>query len=94
MRQSMMIRIALALFILCPLSQSPAHAINWEGHEDWLEDSPHALELERRFDGRAAPLPETRAIPKCQRREEVGTVPANPYEPAPMLCGEEHDLPK
>jgi hypothetical protein len=87
-------RTALALFILIAMSANPALAINWQGHEDWLEDSPHALELERRFDGRATPLPGTRATPECQKREEVGTVPANPYEPAPMLCGEEPDLTK
>lgn len=82
------IRTALALFILGPLA-SPAGAINWDGHEDWLEESPHALEFERHLDGRAAPLPETRAVPKCQKRDDVGAVPANPYEPAPMLCVEE-----
>jgi hypothetical protein len=90
----MMIRIALALFIMCTLDMSPAEAINWDGHDDWLEETPHALELERHFDGRAAPLPETRAVPKCQKRDEVGAVPANPYEPVPMLCAEEHHLRK
>jgi len=83
-----------ALFILVAVSANPAHAINWEGHDDWLEESPHALELERHLNGRAAPLPQTRAVPKCQKREDVGAVPPNPYEPVPMLCAEEHNPPK
>jgi hypothetical protein len=36
------------------------------------------------------PLPTDRAKPDCQKREEVGKVPVNPYEPVPMLC-EEND---
>jgi hypothetical protein len=82
-----MIRIAVALFILCGLNTA-ALAINWQGHEDWLEDSPPALELERHFDRRVAPLPQPRRRPECQKREEVGAVPENPYDPVPMLCAE------
>jgi hypothetical protein len=85
----MPIRTAPAFIILAGLGTSPAFAINWEGHQDWLEDSPHAHELERHFDGRAAPLPQRRSQPACQKRDEVGAVPANPYEPVPMLCPEE-----
>jgi hypothetical protein len=78
------------LFIMCAVSSAaPAFAINWEGHEDWLEDSPPALELQRHFDNHVAPLPEIRTEPECQKREQVGQVPANPYEPVPMLCEEE-----
>lgn len=84
----MLIRIVLALFILCRFALSPAYAINWKGHDDWLEESPHALELERNLEGRAAPLPRVGSDPKCQKREEIGKVPANPYEPVPMLCDE------
>jgi hypothetical protein len=78
--------LMLPLFIIW---SAPAYAINWEGHEDWLEDSPPALELQRHFDSRVAPLPEVPADPKCQKREDVGKVQANPYEPVPMLCEEE-----
>jgi hypothetical protein len=75
--------------LLLTVWTSPALAINWEGHEDWLQDLPPALEFERHFDGSVAPLPEIRTNPKCQKREDVGEVPANPYEPVPMLCEEE-----
>jgi len=81
--------LAAGLFIFIWVGSGSALAINWEGHEDWLEDSPHAQELERQFKGRAAPLPLTRTEPDCQKRDEVGVVPANPYEPVPMLCPEE-----
>jgi hypothetical protein len=74
------------LFIISAVSSAPTFAINWEGHQDWLEDSPPALELQRHFDNRVAPLPGNRSAPECQKREEVGQVPANPYEPVPMLC--------
>jgi hypothetical protein len=85
------LRMVLALFILCRMGAGPAHAINWKGHDDWLEDSPPALELERHFDHRVMPLPPARTAPDCQKREDVGTVPANPYEPVPLLCSEERN---
>jgi hypothetical protein len=84
------ITAALSIFLMLVAAGSRcAYAINWEGHEDWLEDSPPALEFERHFDGRVAPLPPTEGTPECQKRDEVGAVPENPYEPVPMLCAEE-----
>jgi hypothetical protein len=82
--------LATGLFILASLASGSASAINWDGHDDWLADSPPALELERHFDRRVRPLPTDRAKPDCQKREEVGKVPVDPYEPVPMLC-EEND---
>jgi hypothetical protein len=86
-----MVRAAI-LIIMCAsgiCAWSPlALAINWEGHEDWLEDTPPALELQRHFDGKVAPLPEIKKKRECQELEDVGEVPANPYEPVPTLCGE------
>jgi hypothetical protein len=73
---------------LASLASRTASAINWEGHDDWLADSPPALELQRHFDGRVMPLPSDKSEPDCQKREDVGRVPADPYEPVPMLCRE------
>jgi hypothetical protein len=58
--------------------------INWEGHADWLADTPMALELERHFDGSATPPP--RRKEDRQPRSSVGTVSPNPYESVPPLC--------
>jgi hypothetical protein len=85
-------RLAAGLFICVSMGSGSALAINWEGHEDWLADSPPALELQRHFDRRVAPLPSNQLKPSCQKREDVGRVPANPYEPVPMLCNEEDPL--
>jgi hypothetical protein len=82
-----MIRMSLAIVAVILGLSSRAQAINWEGHEDWLEGTPHALELKRELRNKHPPEPTTDE-PGCQKREEVGRVPANPYEPVPLLCGE------
>jgi hypothetical protein len=83
-----MIRLALAVLLAILAMRGEARAINWQGHDDWLANSPHALELRRELkDARPRPS-ETPAQPKCQEREDVGKVPVNPYEPVPLLCDE------
>ena len=84
-------RISVALFtIFCG---GPAAAINWDGHEDWLAEVPAARAFEEALDGRFPP-PSRGPAPDCMRREDVGKVPGNPYEPVAPLCGERRPLKK
>jgi hypothetical protein len=83
-----MIRLALAVSLAILGITGEARAINWQGHDDWLETSPHALELKRELrDARPRPSGEP-VQPQCQERKDVGKVPDNPYEPVPLLCDE------
>ena len=54
----------------------PALAMNWEGHDDWLEDHPAAVALEQEAD-QARPLPPT----PCGERQSGAD---NPYEQVPL----------
>lgn len=54
----------------------PALAMNWEGHDDWMEDHPAAVALERQMH-QARPLPPT----PCEAPKPVGD---NPYEQVPL----------
>jgi hypothetical protein len=65
-----------------------AQAMNWEGHDDWMRELPAAKELQS--SGNKAPRPADRPAKArtCMRRDEVGRVPANPYETVPPLCAE------
>jgi hypothetical protein len=83
-----MIKPTVAMLLAILGMSAPARAINWEGHDDWLEGAPHAREFERQLKDNGAPLPEPSAESECQPRQDVGKVPENPYEPAPLLCGE------
>lgn len=78
--------IPAVLLLVC--SVSSARAINWEGHDDWLQNLSPTLEFKRNFDHRVAPLPEVGPPKPCQPRDTVGRVPVNPYEAVPMLCAE------
>ena len=83
-----MIRLAMAAVLAMLGTMGEARAINWQGHDDWLESSPQALELKRALrDARPRPSGEP-AQPQCQERKDVGKVPNNPYEPVPLLCDE------
>jgi hypothetical protein len=83
-----MIRLTIAILLAVLGMTGPARAINWQGHNDWLEGSPHALELKRELKDAAPRPPGAPAQPQCQERKDVGKVPENPYEPVPLLCGE------
>jgi hypothetical protein len=83
-----MIRLALAASLAILGITGEARAINWQGHDDWLEALPHALELKRELrDARPRPSEEP-AKPQCQKRKDLGKVPDNPYEPVPRPCDE------
>jgi len=83
-----MIRLALAVSLAILGITGEARAINWQGHDDWLENLPHALELKRNLrDARPRPFEEP-AKPQCQERKDLGKVPDNPYEPVPPPCDE------
>ncbi len=56
-------------------------AMNWEGHDDWMEDHPAAVELERQVE-QVAPLPPT----PCDK--EIVLLD-NPYEQVPLRCGDD-----
>jgi hypothetical protein len=83
-----MIRLIVAIFLAVLGMTAPGHAINWQGHDDWLEFSPHALELKRELKDASPAPPEAPAQPQCQERKDVGKVAENPYEPVPLLCDE------
>ena len=83
-----MIRLVLAVFVAMLGRTGEAHAINWQGHDDWLETLPHALELKRELrDARPRPSADP-AKPSCQERKDVGKVRENPYELGQSLCDE------
>jgi hypothetical protein len=83
-----MIRLALAVSLAILGITGEARAINWQGHDDWLEALPHALELKRELrDARPRPS-DVPAKPQCQERKDLGKVPDNPYEPVPRPCAE------
>lgn len=52
-------------------------AMNWEGHEDWLENQSHAGILRS-----VLPPPLRTTMPNCQARHEMGE--NNPYEQRPL----------
>jgi hypothetical protein len=54
----------------------PALAMNWEGHDDWMEDQPAAVALEKLLD-QARPLPPT----PCEASKPLAD---NPYEQVPL----------
>jgi hypothetical protein len=66
---------AIAIFA-APLA-SPAAAINWEGHDEWLDDAPLAEEF---TDGVPPPLP--KAMPSCDERARRAR--ANTHEQVPL----------
>jgi hypothetical protein len=83
-----MIRLALAVSLATLGSMGEARAINWQGHDDWLETLPHALELKRELRD-AHPRSSGEPVQRqCQERKDVGKVHENPYEPVPPLCDE------
>jgi hypothetical protein len=83
-----MIRLAMAAALAILATMDEARAINWQGHDDWLESLPQALELKRELkDARPRPSGKS-AQPQCQESKDVGKVPDNPYEPVPLLCAE------
>jgi hypothetical protein len=56
---------------------SPASAINWEGHDEWLEDPALHQEFLRDL-----PPPLVKPLPLCSKREEEAK--ANAYAQVPV----------
>jgi len=54
----------------------PALAMNWEGHDDWMEDHPAAVALERDMNVVRPPPPAS-----CKAHSSVA---GNPYEQMPL----------
>jgi hypothetical protein len=84
---NMVLRRTVFVVAMLGFAAGPAVAINWDGHDDWLADHPAAQALEA-AGGHDLKPPLLRPRPErvCQPREDVGEVPANPYEPVPPLC--------
>jgi hypothetical protein len=70
-------RRCLALLVAFVLFTSPALAINWEGHDEWLDDAPISKEFS---DGVPPPLP--KAMPGCDER--AARAKANSHEQVPL----------
>ena len=69
-----------------------AHAMNWEGHDDWMTGEDHAQKLLQSF---PHIKPSMRTYPSCKEREE-GFM-RNPYEQRPITgvnCLDENDTQK
>ena len=59
------------------LAHVPAHAMNWEGHDDWMADAGPALDY-RHAAPHAVIVPESAR--SCAERASAG----NPYEQVPL----------
>lgn len=68
----------VAILVLCAsmLSSSP-RAMNWEGHDDWLENEAHGRDLLLNL---PRPLPDM--APSCHERQKRNR--ENPYEQRPV----------
>lgn len=66
-----------AIGLALALQSMPALAINWEGHDEWLDDAPIVDEF---IEGVPQPLP--KAMPSCKEREERAK--ANSHEQVPL----------
>jgi hypothetical protein len=70
-------RTFLIAALAAALSAGPSHAINWEGHDDWLYDDT----LFREFTD-LVPAPLEKPLPTCAERDAARK--ANVYEQAPV----------
>jgi len=72
--------------LLLWISAVPAFAMNWEGHDDWLEDAAASQAF-------AATLPGARPPPSPPCPVTRAEVQANPYAQIPLprhRCGPDH----
>ncbi|WP_421694658.1 hypothetical protein [Aestuariivirga sp.] len=67
------------LFLVLIGCASPAQAMNWEGHDDWMADIDPAIAFEHS-------VPQAAAIPAVPARCKEGesTKANNPYEQIPL----------
>jgi hypothetical protein len=68
---------ATLLLIFCA---APAMAMNWEGHDDWMQDMSHAQVYEHA-------LPHARPLPDRDCPEATTARSDNPYEQIPLRPG-------
>jgi hypothetical protein len=73
-----MTRTVLLICMGLALAPQSARAMNWEGHDDWLEDHPAALAYEEKGVQPSRP-PRTEPACPAQRGESH-----NPYEQIPL----------
>lgn len=71
---------AVMLSLMVALTTHSVHAMNWEGHDDWMTDEDHARTLIYSLP-HVKPL--ARAYPLCREREEKHA--RNPYEQRPII---------
>lgn len=71
------ILIALASIVMVIVSHMPVSAMNWEGHDDWLEHQDHARRLQM-----ILPKPPAMPLPHCDERARLSS--NNPYEQRPV----------
>lgn len=80
-----------AMLIVSSLMPAPAHAMNWEGHDDWMVDMEPARILAEDMPPPARKPPRT-----CPPAHGVSS--ANPYEQIPLAhtgdCPQPDESPK
>ena len=83
---------AVMLSLMVALTTHSVHAMNWEGHDDWMIEQQHAKKL---LNSAPHAKPLTSAFPSCQERAEKHA--RNPYEQRPIPgvnCLNENDTQK
>lgn len=68
---------ALSYFLAVVLLISAARAMNWEGHDDWLDSQSHGMKLRDHL-----PKPLNRDYPSCE--DMLARLKDNPYEQRPL----------
>lgn len=67
----------LSCVVILALSNSAPRAMNWEGHDDWLENQSHSKALRDHF-----PKPLIREYSSCD--DIKARLKDNPYEQRPL----------
>lgn len=68
---------ALSCSFAVMLSTSASLAMNWEGHDDWLDSQSHGIKLRNHL-----PKPLDRTYPSCDEMRALSK--DNPYEQRPL----------
>jgi hypothetical protein len=85
-RLKTMIRIIVVALALISLT-SEAHAMNWEGHDDWMIELPAAKQFQAARGKAVKPSPPARRE-NCMPPEKLGQAQPNPYDNVLPLCNE------
>lgn len=73
----MRMRVIVLMFSLVLLRPPLASAMNWEGHDDWLEGEDYARRLKSHL-----PSPPAHPLPSCHERDQDSI--ENQYEQRPV----------